>query len=190
MAPTSLLLTLEQLEASDTGHLRLLKIEVIREAATIVMLAAVGLAVGWNFNTCIAGFVVAFGVWDICYYVFLKVLIDWPASLLEWDILFLIPYPWVGPVLAPLLVAISMVVTGTFLLWRESADRPVHIGWQHWSIMVLGGVIIIAAFCWDFRNVLAGGMPNAFLWSIFLIGEAIGLAGFFLAWFSGGRSKA
>ena len=72
------LITREQLEATDSAHLRLLKIEVIREAATMVMLASVGLAVGWNFNTCVAGFVIAFGVWDIFYYVFLKALIDWP----------------------------------------------------------------------------------------------------------------
>ena len=52
-----------------------------------------------------AGFVVVFGVWDIFYYVFLRVLVTWPASLLDWDILFLIPLPWVGPVLAPVLIA-------------------------------------------------------------------------------------
>jgi hypothetical protein len=71
----------------------LLKTEVIREAATMVMLASVGLAVAWNFNTWVAAFVIAFGVWDICYYVFLKLLFDWPRSLLEWDLLFLIPLP-------------------------------------------------------------------------------------------------
>ena len=113
------LITREQLEATDRAHLRLLKTEVIRETATMVMLASVGLAIAWNFNTWIAGFVISFGIWDICYYVFLKVLIDWPRSLLEWDLLFLIPVPWVGPVLAPVLVSISMVIAGTLLLRRE-----------------------------------------------------------------------
>lgn len=183
------LITREQLDATDSAHLRLLKTEVIREAATMVMLASVALAVGWNFNTCVAGFVIAFGVWDICYYVFLKVLIDWPSSLLEWDLLFLIPFPWVGPVLAPVLVAISMVVAGTLLLWREWADRPVRIGWQHWSTIVLGGMVIIVAFCWDYRQVMGGGMPNPFPWSIFLVGEAIGLAGFALALIRSGQSR-
>ena len=147
----------------------------------MVMLASIGLAIGWNFNTVFAGFVIAFGVWDISYYVFLKVLIDWPASLLEWDILFLIPFPWVGPVLAPVLVAISMIAAGTIVFWRESAGRPVRLSWQHWSIVVLGGLIIIVSFCWDYRNVMAGGTPNPFQWPIFLAGETIGLAGFSLA---------
>ena len=120
------LITLEELESADAKHLRRIKVEVIREAATMVMLVSVGLAVGWNFNTFFAAFVIAFGIWDIFYYVFLKVLIDWPASLLEWDVLFLIPVPWVAPVLAPVLVAISMVAAGTLLYWRESAGRPVR----------------------------------------------------------------
>ena len=175
------LITLEQLVATDTEHLWRLKTEVMREAATMVILASVGLAIGWNFNTFFAGFIIVFGVWDIFYYVFLKVLIDWPTSLLEWDILFLIPFPWVGPVLAPMLVAISMIAAGTVLLWRESAGRPVSVGWKRWSIIVVGGLIIIAAFCWDCRDVMAGGMPNPFRWSIFLTGETMGLVAFSLA---------
>ena len=53
--------------------------------------------------------------------------------------------------------------------------------YQHWSIVVLGGLILIVSFCWDYRNVMAGGMPNPFQWPIFLAGETIGLAGFSLA---------
>ena len=175
------LITLEQLEATGTPHLRLLKIEVIREAATLSMLAAVGFAVGRNFNTRFAAFVVAFGVWDVFYYVFLRVLINWPESLLDCDILFLIPLPWVGPVLAPIMVAMSMIVTGAIVLWRNSAGSPVRISWRHWSIIVLGGFIIVVSFCCDYRNVMAGGLPNAFQWPIFLVGEAVGLVGFTLA---------
>jgi hypothetical protein len=117
------------------------------------------------------------------------VLIDWPTSLLDWDLLFLIPFPWVSPVLAPVLVAVSMVVAGTLVLWREWADRPVRISWQHWLTMVLGALVIINAFCWDYRRVMAGGMPNSFPWSIFLVGEAIGLAGFCLAFIPSGQSR-
>ena len=183
------LITLEQLEATGSAHLNLLKAEVSREAATMVMLVSIGLAVGWNFNTCFAGFVIAFGIWDICYYLFLKVLIDWPTSLLDWDLLFLIPLPWVSPVLAPVLVAVSMVVAGTLVLWREWADRSVRIGWQHWSTMALGALVIMVAFCWDYRRIMAGGMPQSFPWSIFLAGEAIGLAGFGLALIRSGQSR-
>ena len=80
-----------------------------------------------------------------------------------------------------MLVAISMIAAGTVLLWRESAGRPVRVGWRRWSIIVIGGLIIIAAFCWDYRNVMAGGMPNPFQWSIFLTGETMGLVAFSLA---------
>lgn len=175
------LITLEQLKDSDSRYLTLLKIEVAREAATIVMLACLGLAVGWSANTRFAAFIVAFGIWDIFYYVFLKLLIEWPSSLLDWDVLFLIPLPWVGPVLAPVLVAISMVISGTLLLWRDWAAGAIRISWRHWAIIVLGGLIIIVAFCWDYRNVMAGGMPASFPWSIFLAGESIGLGGYSLA---------
>ena len=49
---------------------------------------------------------VAFGVWDICYYLFLKIMCDWPKSLFDWDILFLIPLPWWAPVIAPVSIAL------------------------------------------------------------------------------------
>ena len=182
------LITLDQLEAAGGTHMRLPKTEVAREAATMVMLAAAGLAIARNFNTFFAGFVIAFGVWDIFYYVFLKVLIDWPTSLLEWDVLFLIPVPWVGPVLAPVLVALSMIAAGTLLLWRESTGRPVHIGWRRWCIIVLGGLIIIGSFCRDYRQVMADGRPNPFSWPMFLAGEIVGLVGFLLAVIAESRS--
>lgn len=174
------LITLGELEAADPIHLRRLRIEVMRQAATLVMMASVGLAIGWSFNTFLTAFVIAFGVWDIAYYIFLKALIDWPASLLDWDLLFLIPCPWTGPVLAPLIVASSMIIAGAIVLWRESTGTAVRIGWRHWSMIVLGGVIIVVSFCWDYRNVMAGGAPNPFQWSIFRTGEVVGLAGFFL----------
>jgi hypothetical protein len=172
------LITLEQLQTTDSVHLRLLKAELAREAATMVMLASVGLAIGWNFNTCFAAFVIGFGVWDICYYVFLRVLTDWPTSLLDWDLLFLIPLPWVGPVLAPVLVAISMIGAGAILIWRERVEGPVRIGWQRWSIMLLGGLTIVVSFCWDYRHIMAGGMPERFPWPIFFLGQIAGLAAF------------
>ena len=71
----------------------------------MVMLGSVALAVARNLHEWIAAFAIAFGVWDIFFYVFLKLMIHWPESLSTWDILFLIPLPWVGPVWAPVLVA-------------------------------------------------------------------------------------
>lgn len=175
------LITRDQLESADTPHFTLLKFEVAREAATLAMLASVGLAAGWNFNTRFAAFVIAFGIWDIFYYVFLKVLIDWPGSLFDWDLLFLIPLPWVGPVLAPVLVAITMTVAGAMVIDRERAGWPVQTGWQHWTAMTVGALVIIAAFCADHRHIMGGGVPRAFPWPVFFLGLAIGLAGYSLA---------
>ena len=82
-----------------------------------------------------------------------------------------------------------MIVSGTLLLWREWADRPVRISWQHWSTIVLGGLVIIVAFCWNYRYVMAGGMPSKFPWPIFLVGETISIAGFALALIRSGQNR-
>ena len=80
-------------ELADAGpeNPRRLLIEIGREAATIAMLAGFGLAAGRNFNQRMAAFAVVFGLWDIFFYVFLRLMIHWPQSLFTWDILFLIP---------------------------------------------------------------------------------------------------
>src|SRR3954468_21226333 len=69
-------------------------IELVREAATLVMLAAVGGLAGRTRRARFAYAAIAFGIWDIFYYVWLKVMCDWPTSLFDWDILFLLPLPW------------------------------------------------------------------------------------------------
>jgi hypothetical protein len=172
------LVTLEQLDAAGPDARQRLTTEVGREAATLVMLAAAALAIARNFRQWFAGFLIAFGVWDIFYYVFLKVLLDWPSSLFEWDLLFLLPVPWAGPVLAPVIVALSMVCCGAILLVREERGRPVCPRALDWTAIVSGGLLIVAAFCWDCRNLMRGGEPNPFNWLLFLCGEALGLTGF------------
>lgn len=87
-------------------------VEVGRELATLVMLLAVGLVAGKKFQSRLGFAIFAFGLWDIFYYFWLKVFINWPRSLLDIDILFLIPLPWWGPVLAPVLIAALMAVGG------------------------------------------------------------------------------
>jgi len=172
------LLSLEQLRSEGPEQMRILYTELVREAATLVMLAAAGLAVARNARQWLAGFMIAFGVWDIFFYVFLKVLLDWPESLLTWDLLFLLPVPWTGPVWSPLLVSVSMIAAGTVLLWRESYDRPVQFKWSNMILIGLGGTTVIAAFCWDWRNIVAGGEPNPFHWPLFALGLAVGLTAF------------
>src|SRR5262249_38081804 len=133
-APGDLLpfIPMERLAEEGLSHIAWPATELAREAATLLLLAAAALAVAHNFRQWFAAFVFVFGLWDLFYYVFLKVLLDWPASLLTWDILFLVPVPWVAPVLAPVLVASSMVAAGAVVLRRESYGRPVRLAWSHW----------------------------------------------------------
>jgi hypothetical protein len=179
---------LDQLRAEGPEHMHRLAVELAREAMTLLLLAAVALAAARNFRQWFAAFLIAFGVWDLFFYASLKVLLGWPDSLLTWDLLFLLPVPWVGPVLAPVLVALSMVGSGTVVWWRESRGRPLCLGRGHWAAVVAGGCLIVLAFCWDSRNILDGGLPNPFPWPLFGLGEGLAVAGFLHAWLGAGET--
>lgn len=167
------LLSLPQVAAAGPEMVRLAETEVVREAATLLMLGAVAAAVGSDFPQALAFFLLAFGAWDLAYYLFLKVLIDWPSSLLTWDILFLIPVPWSGPVLAPCAVALTMIATALIYLWRQSNGHSVGIQALHWLGAGAGTLIILATFTLDWRNIMAGGMPRGFNWPLFALGELV-----------------
>ena len=172
------LLNSEQLQAGGEGPVRALLTELGRELATLLILTAVAALPARSFREWLAGFMIAFGVWDVFYYVFLRLLLGWPESLWTWDVLFLWPTVWAGPVIAPLLVAASMIAAGTDILWRESRDRPVRFAWFDGVLILGGALIIIVAFCWDWRHTSAGGWPHAFNWPPFVVGMGVGAAGF------------
>jgi len=171
----------EQLQSAGPLAMRWLRTELIREFATLVMLASVGSVLARNIRQWFAGFMISFGVWDIAYYAFLKLMIDWPDSLLTWDLLFLLPVPWAGPVLAPLLVATTMILAGSVILYRELRGRTIALRWHQWLTILSGGAIVVVAFCWDYRNLLDGGVPNPFNWVLFFLGMGIGTSGFVFA---------
>src|SRR5262249_23693777 len=123
----------------------------------------------------------AFGLWDLFYYLFLKLMLDWPDSWMTWDLLFLLPVPWASPVLAPVLVSLSMIGTGVYILWRESTGRPLRPGPAIWASAAASALLLALAFCSDYRNLLDGGLPNAFPWTLFAFGEALGAAAFLCA---------
>jgi len=137
------------------------------------MLAAVAAVATRNFRAWLAAFSICFGAWDLAFYASLRILIGWPASLATWDLLFLLPVPWVGPVLAPVIVAASLVLGGAAGLMKE----PPRVDRVAWTLLVAGGVTIFLSFIWDWRNVVDGGMPRDFPWLIFAAGELAGLAG-------------
>lgn len=98
----------------------LLNIEMVREAATLVVLASVAFLAGIKLWERVAYFFLAFGIWDIFYYVFLRMTMGWPQSLGDPDILFLLPVPWVGPVFVPVLISLGLV-TGSLLYLRRKS---------------------------------------------------------------------
>jgi len=129
-------------------------VEVGREAATLLMLAAFGWACGRNTQSR-AGFAFfAFGVWDILYYAWLKVLLGWPASLLTPDILFLIPLPWWGPVLSPVLIAVLAIAAGWMAVARDDRGLRFNPGPVGWAALAAGILAALYAFMADALRAL------------------------------------
>jgi hypothetical protein len=168
---------------SQLGAFRpLVNVELIREAATLIMLAtvagaartrdSVGRMHGW-----LPAFALIFGIWDLAFYASLQALIGWPGSLFTWDLLFLLPVPWSGPVLAPVIVASSLAIGGAMAMIRP----PARAGWIPWTLLCAGGAILLASFMWHWRLIVAGGAPSRFPWAIFAGGELMGVLGLWSA---------
>lgn len=164
-------------------------VEVTREVATLLMLACLGWIAGrtalgrWAYGA------FAFGVWDLSYYVFLKLLLDWPGSLLTDDILFLIPIPWIGPVLAPVIVSIALICGGMLILRRESQGRPVVLGPLRWLFLCLAGLIIVGSFLLDTGAALHHRTPGPYPWYLFASGMILGLWSFVSGLSRGNRDR-
>lgn len=172
------LITAEQLRTAGPAHMRHLAIELGRELATLVMLATVAAAAARSLGQWFAWFMIAFGVWDIFYYVWLAVCIGWPTSLGQWDILFLLPVVWAGPVIAPIVVSLAMISAGGVILGCEARGVAWRPGRRASAGILLGALIVIVAFCWDSRRLMAGHLPRAFPTWLFTLGLAVGAAFF------------
>ncbi len=158
--------------------------EVAREAASLLLLLSVArLAVRGGLRR-FAVFAFCFGVWDLVFYLTLKLLLDWPLSLLDWDILFLIPVPWTAPVLAPLLVSLGLVTAGVMLLLPSGERRP-RFTRRDWLIESGAGLVVLATFFWALPNLAAGRPPGAYPWWLFAIGYLGGMGWFKYRWLTG-----
>ena len=155
-------------------------VELAREFATLVMLFTVGVLAGKTWRARVGFMLIAFGVWDIFYYVFLKVMCGWPNSLLDWDILFLLPLPWWGPVLAPVLIATLMILWGTNAVFFERNPAAKWSNSRGWICCFIGGTLALLIFMADAIRVANQGvpvirevLPTHFNWPLFLV--ALGL---------------
>ena len=124
--------------------------ELLRESATIIMLLGVGYLAGRKFITGFAWFIYSFAIWDIFYYIFLKLILNWPESLLTWDILFLIPSLWTGPVIAPIITSFIMILLGLGIIFYDMKMDGVKLNKPEWFILILGSGILIIGFSWDY----------------------------------------
>lgn len=184
--------------------------ETLREAATIIMLAGAGYLGGRYFTQRFAAFIYCFAIWDIFYYVFLKALIGWPGSLLTWDILFLIPVMWTGPVLSPVIVSLTMILFAAVILYLSKHNK-IHITPEEWSLLIAGSFILIISFTWDYLSFTFNHaaftelyqhhglkalwlfpeqyIPAKFPWILFIAGELIITAAITLLFFRNKRNK-
>ncbi len=172
--------------------------ELLREGATLIMLLGIGFLAGRNASERFAWFMYSFGIWDIFYYAFLWLLIGWPESLMTYDVLFMLPSIWIGPVITPVLVSMTMIGFALLILILNRRMDMVKIPVISWLLLITGSVILILGFIWDYSAFIMESMtikdiwtlpksqvlelasqyiPRKFNWIMFLLGEAVILCG-------------
>ncbi|MDD5193516.1 MAG: hypothetical protein PHF67_02925 [Candidatus Nanoarchaeia archaeon] len=173
----------------------IINIEWVREFATIVMLIAIGILAGKKLYSKIAYFLLAFAVWDIFYYVFLKITLNWPDSFFTWDLLFLIPWPWIGPVLAPLLCTILILIASFMIIKLEDNGFEIKLKKNELFFIILGVIVVLYTWLYDYGKIILfrgyaksffnwstnlsfietinNYLPSNFNWILFLIGLVI-----------------
>jgi len=134
--------------------------ELFRELATLIMLLSIGMLAGKNKSERFAWFIYSFAIWDIFYYVFLYLIISWPVSLLDWDVLFLLPILWVGPVWAPVLLSLLMISLALIILYFSIHRQQANLNLPEWLILIAGALIVITAFCKDFYVYMTTHFPT------------------------------
>ncbi len=181
---------------------RLIIVEWTREITTLLMLGSVAWISGKILVKRLSVFLFLFGVWDIIYYVGLKIFLDWPESLLTWDILFLIPITWVGPVLAPVINSLLMIIMAILFDYFISNNKLQILVVKEWILLIAGATAIYYTYTVDFGMILIKGnflkdfsnlatnpdfllvlttwVPVKYNWVIFAIGMIIICAGIFL----------
>lgn len=171
--------------------------ELWRELATLIMLASIGYMNGETKSERIAAFMYSFAVWDIFYYVFLKAFLNWPASIVDWDLLFLLPVPWIGPVLAPCLVSLTMILIYIIMMYKKSQGILIKLHKTFWGLVALGFSMILYTFMYDSVQTLIelsklesfdllkdirSFIPKSYNWPFFALGEIVCLFAVYALW--------
>ena len=156
------------------------EVELIREIAILIMLFALGWLAGHSRPTRWGYTFLAFGMWDTLYYVFLKIIVDWPHSIWDWDILFLLPLPWWGPVIAPVIIAVMMIIFGTLVTQFDLANQSIWPTRRSWVLGLSGAILALLVFMSEAMSSINGGieasrsaLPTWFNWPVFIIALAL-----------------
>lgn len=167
-------------------------VELLREAATIIMLAGVGVLAASTAKQRFAFFLASFAIWDIFYYVFLKLILDWPESFFTWDILFLIPVPWYGPVITPCIISLTMLALAAVLVKRDLQSTETRLSLNEWLLLIIGSLVVIGSWTWEYlvysfeaadpMLAINTYVPQTYFWSIFWIGEIVIVSAIYLFW--------
>jgi hypothetical protein len=174
----------------------ILPIEMVREFSTIIMLVCVGYLASSSFKNRFAYFLLAFATWDIFYYIWLRILLKWPSSFQTNDLLFLIPWPWVGPILAPLIASLTMILLSLDLLNSEKNLCRIE-----WFFFFFGSGLMVYTFLIDYgklllfkkkfnsflaisskpelQKIILNYKPGYYNWPLFIVSEIILLVGIY-----------
>lgn len=166
-----------------------LLIEIFRELSTIAILLFVAILSTKKFIERFGNFLFIFALWDIFYYIFLKIILGWPASFSDKDILFLIPVPWIAPVLAPIIVSVTFIIL-SMSIYNLSYKDPTfnNLGKMEWTFLSLGSFLIFFSFISEYlfgrfenldfmeniinlKKIISTYNSNILLWTIFMFGE-------------------
>jgi len=139
--------------------------EIGREAATVVLILTASVLIARDFRQRLAYFMIIFAVWDIFYYVWLKVLIGWPVSIMDWDILFLMPAAWAGPVLSPVVTSVTMLFISAMLLGK----RVFNVTRVRGVAFIITAILIVVCFCVAGLGITEADYKSYFSWPIFII---------------------
>ncbi len=172
------------LKAMPADHLLT---ELLREFSTLVMLGAVGMLAGNSRWEKFSWFLIAFGVWDVFYYVWLKVLLDWPATLSDWDILFLIPVPWIAPVIAPVLISMLLIAAGILIIVKN--NNLFHLPLGAWIAAITGSGCMLYTFMYDTDATIRLQMPQPYLYGVFIAGFFLYLVALYVLFYQNRRIR-
>ena len=148
-------------------------IERLREGASLIVMAGPAFLFSSRIFERLLGYALVFGIWDLSYYGFLWLLADWPPSLFTYDVLFLIPTLWVAPVLCPVLISFSLVVSVSAYLLIVRRRMPRNPSLLQSLLALLGGALVQLSFMDHADYYLNGGMPTRFSWLLFAGGYGL-----------------